>query len=181
MPVDVDITVFCPILHKRRLLGHFDATGLGDRAIFITHIVGDAPSVKSQQIGRFTSFHTYHRPHRTGIAHCIPLVVKNGKVTVGKKAINILHPRLNTERLILARHLLQLNSQTGKYPCIMVLIQCGNTESTVGGMKSGTIQQMIPQYTHCQFSGEIAMKRLCHKLVRSNFIVTHYSSFLSFC
>ena len=182
MPVNIYITVFGRQRCNRLITGHLDTRRLFNRTRFIAHIIDDAPSMQCQQIGRLTGIQIDHRPYGTCIAYLFAILVNDGKVTVGKQTIDILHPCLNRELLVLIRHLIQFDSQTGKYPCVIVLVQRSNTKSTVAGMKTCTIQQMVSQHSHCQASVKVHMKWLCHKLIGPYFIFfTHHSCCCLLC
>ena len=182
MSVNIDITVFCRQRRNRLIACHLDTRRLFYRARFIAYIIDDASSMQCQQIGRLTGIQIDHRPYGTGIADLLSILVNDGKVTVGKETIDILHPCLNRELLVLVRHLIQLDSQAGKHPCVIVLVQRSNTKSTVAGMKTCAIQQMISQHAHGQTAVKIYVKRLCHKLISPYFIFfTHYSCSFLLC
>ena len=174
MSVYIDIAIFGSNRRHRFFCSHFNTRRLFNRTRFVTDIINDTPSVQCQQIGRFTGIQINHCPYGTGISYLFPIFIDHCKVTICKKTVHILHPCLNAEFLILVRHFIQLDSQTRKYPSIIILIQGCNPKTTVTGMKARTVQQMITQYSHRQTSVKIYMKRFCNKSVSSYFIIfTH--------
>lgn len=59
----------------------------------------------------------------------------------------------------------------------MRVISVEETKTAVAGMETRTIQQMVAQYSHCQPSGKVDMKRLGNKLVGTYLIVlAHHDS-----
>ena len=143
MAVYVNIAVLGVVLGKRSLFGYLNAARFADGAFLVTDIFGNFSFVKGKQVGRFAGFYADHCPYGTGVADGFAFLVQEGEVTVGKQAIDILYPRLDTEILVLARHIFQFDSQAGKYPRIVVFIKAGDAKASVGGMEACTIQQMV--------------------------------------
>ena len=143
MPVEIDITIFYLIFKTRSLFRNLHTAGLVNRTLFLADVICNLASMQSKQVGRLTGFHADHRPNRTCISYWFTFLVQNGKITVGKQTVYIFYPCLNAELFVSTGHFLHFYRQTRKHPCIMVFIQCSNTESAFCRMKSGTVQQMI--------------------------------------
>ena len=163
MTIDVDIAVFSCQLSTRLVSSHFDTRRLFDRTRFVTYIVHNTTAMQRQQISRLD---------------LLAVLVYDGKITISKKTIYILHPCLYSKLLILIRHLFQIDGQTRQYPCIIVLIQCSDSKAAFTGMKAGTIQQMVAKHPHCQTSVEVYMKRLRNKLITPYLLIVTHSLFL---
>ena len=113
MPVDVYITIIHIHRTYRHTTAHLDTARLLYRAsLFRLYIVYDITAVQRQQICRFTGIHIDHGPHGTRITVNLTVLPVNGKVTVGKQTVYVLHPRIDRELLILGRHVFQFNGQT---------------------------------------------------------------------
>ena len=112
MPVDVNITIIHIHRTYRHTTAHFDTTGLLYRtSLFRLYIGHDVTAVQRQQVGRFAGIHIDHGPHGTRITVNLPVLPVNGKVTVGKQTVHVLHPRIYREFLILSRHIFQFDGQ----------------------------------------------------------------------
>ena len=176
--VQVNVTVFHLTFAHQLRMTHLDASGFVNRTVLHAYIVNYRPAVQCQQIGRLAGFHTDHGPYRTGITDGFSVFIQDGKISVRKQTVHIFHPRLYGETFVCARHILQFYCQSGKYPRVMILIQRGNTKSSVGCMKPGAVQQMVAQYAHSQPFHKIHMKRFGYKPVSSNFTVLCHISIL---
>ena len=132
--------------------------------------------MQCQQVGRLAGIEVNHSPHGTCIANLPSVFVQQSKVTIREKAIHILHPSPDGKVLILKRHFIQFDSKAGENPCVVVFIQCSYTESTIAGMKTGAIQQMVSQHAHGKTPSKVHMERFRYKLIFSYLttILTHY-------
>ena len=129
--IDVDVAIL------RHDGGHWlgasdlDARGLLDGALAVADIASYAAVMQRHQVGWLARHGAYHGPHGAGVAQRLAILIDNGKITVGEQAIDILHPCIYAERLILVGHLVKLNGQTGEHPCMVFLIEAGYAETTL--------------------------------------------------
>src|SRR5699024_4758152 len=68
MTININIAISGLVFRNRSFLCHLNTTGLAYRTFLIAYIINDTTSVKRKQVSRFASFHTDHRPYRTGVS-----------------------------------------------------------------------------------------------------------------
>ena len=172
MAVDVDVAVLGPEGAGRPGGPHLDARGLVDGARLVAYIIRDVTLVHRQQVNGLTCVHADHGPHGAGVADAPSVLVGDGEVTVGEEAVDVLHPRLYGEVLVLAGHLVHLDGQAGEHPRVVVFVEGGHAEASFGGVEAGAVQQVVAQHAQGQPSRKVHVERLGHKFVGSYLV--HY-------
>ena len=77
MTININIAISGLVFRKPELfLCHLNTTGLAYRTFLIAYIINDTTSVKRKQVSRFASFHTDHRPYRTGVSDSLSFLVQ---------------------------------------------------------------------------------------------------------
>lgn len=90
--VDVNIAILGIERRSRLRRSYLYARRLFNGARLVAHIIHDAASMQSQQVGGFAGIEADHRPYGTGISYLLSVLVDNGKITVGEETVDILHP-----------------------------------------------------------------------------------------
>ena len=103
------------------------------------------------------------------------VAIEQRKVAVGKEPIDVFHPGLYRKGFVLLGQFGQLDGQSREYPGIVGLVERGDAKSTVGSVKTRTVEQVIAQHTQCQPPTEVAVERLRYKGIITNlFVVVHF-------
>ena len=165
MAIDVDVAVFGSQRGGRPFGVHLDARGLADGAGRVADVLRDASPVHFQQVDGPPGVHVYHGPHRARIAQGMPVLVQDGEVAVGEEAVDILHPCLHRERLVLAGHLGHLDGQAREHPGVVLFVQRGHAEAAFLGVEAGAVQQVVAQHAQGEPSRKVCVKRFHHKRI----------------